>query len=96
MTNYWGREEYETKQAQEAVLRAVTFLHELPEALEAALEEWDEMSESQERKFRLMMISIEAMVSHLSEAADYMERVMIAEQGLKLFSSEETEKPNLH
>ena len=72
MPNHCGRVVYGMEEVKEALSNAGAFLHQLPEEVSKIidLEERLEVGEFT-RRYGLLMISIKAMVSHLSEAEEF-------------------------
>ena len=72
MPNHCGRAIYGMEEVKEALSNAGAFLHQLPEEVGRIidLEERLEVGEFT-RRYGLLMISIRAMVSHLSEAEEF-------------------------
>lgn len=72
MPNHCGRAIYGMEEVKEALSNAGAFLHQLPEEVGRIidLEERLEVGEFT-RRYGLLMISIKAMVSHLSEAEEF-------------------------
>ena len=76
-----------------ALSNAGAFLHQLPEEIGRIidLEEQLEIGEFTSR-YGLLVISIKAMVSHLSEAEEFVMEGLIEEQK----QEQKSKKPNLH
>jgi len=72
MPNHCGRAIYGMEEVKEALSNAGAFLHQLPEEVGRIidLEERLEVGEFT-RRYGLLMIHIKAMVSHLSEAEEF-------------------------
>ena len=72
MPNHCGRAIYGMEEVKEALSNAGAFLHQLPEEVSRIidLEERLEVGEFT-RRYGLLMIHIKAMVSHLSEAEEF-------------------------
>ena len=68
MPNHCGRAIYGMEEVKEALSNAGAFLHQLPEELESMNKQEDlEFA----RRYGFLMIHIKAMVSHLSEAEEF-------------------------
>ena len=68
MPNHCGRAIYGMEEVKDALSNAGAFLHQLPEELERMNKQEDlEFT----RRYGLLLISIKAMVSHLSEAEEF-------------------------
>ena len=72
MPNHCGRAIYGMEEVKEALSNAGAFLHQLPEEIGSIidLEEQLEVGEFT-RRYSLLLINIKAMVSHLSEAEEF-------------------------
>ena len=68
MPNHCGRAIYGMEEVKEALSNAGAFLHQLPVELERMKNQDDQEFI---RRYGLLMISIRAMVSHLSEAEEF-------------------------
>ena len=93
MPNHCGRAIYGMEEVKEALSNAGAFLHQLPEEIDKIidLEEQLKMGEFT-RRYGLLLISIKAMVSHLSEAEEFVMESLIEEQR----QEQKSIKPNLH
>ena len=68
MPNHCGRAIYGMEEVKEALSNAGAFLHQLPKELESMNKQEDlEFA----RRYGLLLITIRAMVSHLSEAEEF-------------------------
>lgn len=77
------------EEVKDALSNAGAFLHQLPEELERMNKQEDlEFT----RRYGLLLISIKAMVSHLSEAEEFVMEGLIEEQK----QEQKSKKPNLH
>jgi len=89
MPNHCGRAIYGMEEVKEALSNAGAFLHQLPGELERMNNQEDlEFA----RRYGLLMISIRAMVSHLSEAEEFVMEGLIEEQR----QEQKSKKPNHH
>ena len=89
MPNHCGRAIYGMEEVKDALSNAGAFLHQLPEELERMNKQEDlEFT----RRYGLLLISIKAMVSHLSEAEEFVMEGLIEEQK----QEQKSKKPNLH
>ena len=89
MPNHCGRAIYGMEEVKEALSNAGAFLHQLPEELERMNKQEDlEFT----RRYGLLLISIKAMVSHLSEAEEFVTEGLEEEQR----QEQKSKKPNLH
>ena len=68
MPNHCGRAIYGMEEVKEALSNAGAFLHQLPVELER-MKKQDDLELI--RRYGLLMIHIKAMVSHLSEAEEF-------------------------
>ena len=68
MPNHCGRVVYGMEEVKEALSNAGAFLHQLPVELER-MKKQDDLEFI--RRYGLLMIHIKAMVSHLSEAEEF-------------------------
>ena len=93
MPNHCGRAIYGMEEVKDALSNAGAFLHQLPEEIGRIidLEEQLEIGEFTSR-YGLLVISIKAMVSHLSEAEEFVMEGLIEEQK----QEQRSKKPNLH
>ena len=93
MPNHCGRAIYGMEEVKDALSNAGAFLHQLPEEIGRIidLEEQLEIGEFTSR-YGLLVISIKAMVSHLSEAEEFVMEGLIEEQK----QEQKSKKPNLH
>ena len=93
MPNHCGRAIYGMEEVKEALSNAGAFLHQLPEEIGSIidLEEQLEVGEFT-RRYSLLLINIKAMVSHLSEAEEFVLDGLIEEQK----QEQKSKKPNLH
>ena len=93
MPNHCGRAIYGMEEVKEALSNAGAFLHQLPEEVGRIidLEERLEVGEFT-RRYGLLMISIKAMVSHLSEAEEFVMEGLEEEQR----QEQKSKKPNHH
>jgi hypothetical protein len=93
MPNHCGRAIYGLEEVKEALSNAGAFLHQLPEEIGSIidLEEQLEIGEFN-RRYSLLLINIKAMVSHLSEAEEFVMEGLIEEQK----QEQKSKKPNLH
>ena len=93
MPNHCGRAIYGMEEVKEALSNAGAFLHQLPEEIGSIidLEEQLEVGEFT-RRYSLLLINIKAMVSHLSEAEEFVMEALIEEQK----QEQKSKKPNLH
>ena len=93
MPNHCGRAIYGMEEVKMALSNAGAFLHQLPEEIGRIidLEEQLEIGEFTSR-YGLLVISIKAMVSHLSEAEGFVLDGLIEEQK----QEQKSKKPNLH
>ena len=89
MPNVCGRAIYGMEEVKEALSNAGAFLHQLPEELERMNNQ--EIAESI-RLHGLLLIHIKAMVSHLSEAEEFVMEGLVEEQR----QEQKSKKPNLH
>ena len=89
MPNHCGRAIYGMEEDKEALSNAGAFLHQLPVELER-MKKQDDLEFI--RRYGLLMISIRAMVSHLSEAEEFVMEGLIEEQR----QEQKSKKPNLH
>lgn len=89
MPIHCGRAIYGMEEVKDALSNAGAFLHQLPEELERMNKQEDlEFT----RRYGLLLISIKAMVSHLSEAEEFVMEGLIEEQK----QEQKSKKPNLH
>ena len=89
MPNHCGRAIYGMEEVKDALSNAGAFLHQLPEELERMNKQEDlEFT----RRYGLLLINIKAMVSHLSEAEEFVMEGLIEEQK----QEQKSKKPNLH
>ena len=77
MPNVCGRAIYGMEEVKEALSNAGGFLHQLPGELER-MKKQDDLEFI--RRYGLLMISIKAMVSHLSEAEEFVMESLEEEQ----------------
>jgi hypothetical protein len=89
MPNHCGRAIYGMEEVKEALSNAGAFLHQLPVELERMKNQDDQEFI---RRYGLLMISIRAMVSHLSEAEEFVMEGLIEEQK----QEQKSKKPNHH
>ena len=89
MPNHCGRAIYGMEEVKEALSNAGVFLHQLPVELER-MKKQDDLEFI--RRYGLLMISIRAMVSHLSEAEEFVMEGLIEEQR----QEQKSKKPNHH
>jgi len=89
MPNHCGRAIYGMEEVKEALSNAGAFLHQLPVELERMKNQDDQEFI---RRYGLLMISIRAMVSHLSEAEEFVMEGLIEEQR----QEQKSKKPNHH
>jgi len=89
MPNHCGRAIYGMEEVKEALSNAGAFLHQLPVELER-MKKQDDLEFI--RRYGLLMISIRAMVSHLSEAEEFVMEGLIEEQR----QEQKSKKPNHH
>ena len=89
MPNHCGRAIYGMEEVKEALSNAGAFLHQLPVELERMKNQDDQEFI---RRYGLLMISIRAMVSHLSEAEEFVIEGLIEEQR----QEQKSKKPNHH
>ena len=72
MPNHCGRAIYGMEEVKEALSNAGAFLHQLPTELKIIIDGKEHMEIGEwVRRFDLVLISIKAMVSHLSEAEEF-------------------------
>ena len=89
MPIHCGRAIYGMEEVKDALSNAGAFLHQLPEELERMNKQEDlEFT----RRYGLLLINIKAMVSHLSEAEEFVMEGLIEEQK----QEQKSKKPNLH
>ena len=89
MPIHCGRAIYGMEEVKDALSNAGAFLHQLPEELERMNKQEDlEFT----RRYGLLLISIKAMVSHLSEAEEFVMEGLEEEQR----QEQKSKKPNLH
>ena len=89
MPNHCGRAIYGMEEVKLALSNAGAFLHQLPEELERMNKQEDlEFT----RRYGLLLISVKAMVSHLSEAEEFVMEGLEEEQR----QEQKSKKPNLH
>ncbi len=89
MPIHCGRAIYGMEEVKDALSNAGAFLHQLPEELERMNKQEDlEFT----RRYGLLLISIKAMVSHLSEAEEFVMEGLIEEQK----QEQKSKKPNFH
>lgn len=89
MPIHCGRAIYGMEEVKLALSNAGAFLHQLPEELERMNKQEDlEFT----RRYGLLLISIKAMVSHLSEAEEFVMDGLEEEQR----QEQKSKKPNLH
>ena len=89
MPIHCGRAIYGMEEVKDALSNAGAFLHQLPEELERMNKQEDlEFT----RRYGLLLISIKAMVSHLSEAEEFVMEGLVEEQR----QEQKSKKPNLH
>ena len=89
MPIHCGRAIYGMEEVKDALSNAGAFLHQLPEELERMNKQEDlEFT----RRYGLLLINIKAMVSHLSEAEEFVLDGLIEEQK----QEQKSKKPNLH
>ena len=89
MPNHCGRAIYGMEEVKEALSNAGAFLHQLPVELERMKNQDDQEFI---RRYGLLMIHIKAMVSHLSEAEEFVMEGLIEEQR----QEQKSKKPNHH
>ena len=89
MPNHCGRAIYGMEEVKEALSNAGAFLHQLPVELERMKNQDDQEFI---RRYGLLMIHIKAMVSHLSEAEEFVMEGLIEEQK----QEQKSKKPNHH
>ena len=89
MPNHCGRAIYGMEEVKEDLSNAGAFLHQLPVELER-MKKQDDLEFI--RRYGLLMISIRAMVSHLSEAEEFVMEGLIEEQR----QEQKSKKPNHH
>ena len=77
------------EEVREALSNAGAFLHQLPVELERMKNQDDQEFI---RRYGLLMISIRAMVSHLSEAEEFVMEGLVEEQR----QEQKSKKPNHH
>jgi hypothetical protein len=93
MPNHCGRAIYGLEEVKEALSNAGAFLHQLPEELDNMINNEEPMEIGEfNRRYSLLLISIKAMVSHLSEAEEFVMEGLIEEQK----QEQKSKKPNLH
>ena len=89
MPIHCGRAIYGMEEVKDALSNAGAFLHQLPEELERMNKQEDlEFT----RRYGLLLISIKAMVTHLSEAEEFVMEGLVEEQK----QEQKSKKPNLH
>ena len=89
MPNHCGRAIYGMEEVKDALSNAGAFLHQLPEELERMNNQEDlEFA----KRYWLLLISIKAMVSHLSEAEEFVMEGLEEEQR----QEQKSKKPNHH
>ena len=89
MPNHCGRAIYGMEEVKEALSNAGAFLHLLPEELERMNNQEDlEFA----KRYWLLLISIKAMVSHLSEAEEFVMEGLVEERR----QEQKSKKPNHH
>ncbi len=89
MPNHCGRAIYGMEEVKEALSNAGAFLHQLPEELERMNNQEDlEFA----KRYWLLLISIKAMVSHLSEAEEFVMEGLVEERR----QEQKSKKPNHH
>ena len=89
MPNHCGRAIYGMEEVKLALSNAGAFLHQLPEELERMNNQEDLEFTA---RYGLLLISIKAMVSHLSEAEEFVMEGLEEEQR----QEQKSKKPNLH
>jgi len=93
MPNHCGRAIYGMDEVKEALSNAGAFLHQLPEELDNMINNEEPMEIREfNRRYSLLLISIKAMVSHLSEAEEFVMEGLIEEQR----QEQKSKKPNHH
>ena len=93
MPNHCGRAIYGMEEVKEALSNAGAFLHQLPEELDNMINNEEPMEIGEfNRRYSLLLISIKAMVSHLSEAEEFVMEGLIVEQR----QEQKSKKPNHH
>jgi hypothetical protein len=93
MPNHCGRAIYGMEEVKEALSNAGAFLHQLPEEIDRIIELEERLGlEEFIRRYGLLMIHIKAMVSHLSEAEEFVIEGLIEEQK----QEQKSKKPNHH
>lgn len=93
MPNHCGRAIYGLEEVKEALSNAGAFLHQLPKELDNMINNEEPMEIGEfNRRYSLLLISIKAMVSHLSEAEEFVMEGLIEEQK----QEQKSKKPNIH
>ena len=93
MPNHCGRAIYGMEEVKEALSNAGAFLHQLPEEIDNMINNEEPMEIGEfNRRYSLLLISIKAMVSHLSEAEEFVIEGLIEEQR----QEQKSKKPNHH
>jgi hypothetical protein len=93
MPNHCGRAIYGMEEVKEALSNAGAFLHQLPEEIDNMINNEEPMEIGEfNRRYSLLTISIKAMVSHLSEAEEFVMEGLIEEQR----QEQKSKKPNHH
>jgi hypothetical protein len=72
MPVHYGRVVYGMEEVREAIGNAQEFLHHLPKELDSIIDNQERLEMGEfTRRYGLLVISIRAMVSHLSEAEEF-------------------------